>query len=78
MDVWRKARIEGVRILEAMVEEGRTEGWSLGCMQSRFLGKGVGENGCEKSVDFQICDVDVRSLCEVEKEGWKGSWFRCR
>ena len=26
VDVWRKARIEGVRILEAMVEEGRREG----------------------------------------------------
>ena len=77
MDVWRKARIEGVRILEAMVEEGRTERWSLGC-NFGFFGKGVGENGSEKSVGFEICDVDVKSLCEVEKEGWKGSWFRCR
>ena len=45
VDVWRKARIEGVRILEAMVEErkdGRVETW----LQYRLLGKGRIENGC--------------------------------
>ena len=48
--VWRKARIEGVRILEAIgFEEGRTEGWSLGCNVWRLLGKGCGgEYGCGK------------------------------
>ena len=54
VDVWRKARIEGVRSLEAMVEErrdGRVDSW----LQSRLLGKGEVENGCgERSVGMSV------------------------
>ena len=54
VDVWRKARIEGVRILEAMVwRKGGWRGGVLVAMYGGYVGKGVAENmSVEKSVGF--------------------------